>query len=587
MQTEQIDDLPLNGRNFTNLFTVVPGVSTIVPGGSQTNSYNVAIGAGNIVPSVHGQTNRSDLFVIDGVLDIETFGDAYAVQPVIDVIQDQKLQSHNDSAEFGGSTGGTVNISTKSGTNSLHGSAWEFNKTGSLQALSYFTPAGSAQTKLNQNQYGFTLGGPVVIPKVYHGKDKTFFFVSYEGFNYNSPGQNIVTVPTAQQLAGDFTGLVDSNGKLIPIYDPATTTYDAKTQTYSRKPFAYGGVPNMIDPKRLSQGDIYYAQNTLPAISSSAVSGGNAFENSPSTQSFHEYDARGDEHIGQNDSVFFRMMGARGTEGSGWTAMPSTLSLDDYQWVGSYVHIFSPISTLHFQIGRTYLAKNSATRYASLPSGFAASAGIDTNIYAPYLTGDQLVPGYNASGYFNQSESINPFITANAKSIKTDYTLVLGKHTLKAGGEFNKMGEGTKILYADVSFVTPTTSDLLGDNSGNSLASYMIGAPDNAIRRNSPESMGFGGVFSAYIQDSFQASNKLTVKLGIHYDFADYPRFGTAHDNNQATGNFDFNNGTYQVLHAIGSCAKLGTAPCIPTPDGSLPEHVVLTPMTGCFPTLP
>jgi hypothetical protein len=114
LQTEQIGDLPLNGRNFTNLFTTVPGVSTIVVGGSQTNSYNVAIGAGNIIPSVHGQTNRSDLFVVDGLLDIETFGDAYAVQPVIDIIQDQKLQSHNDSAEFGGSTGGTINISTKS-----------------------------------------------------------------------------------------------------------------------------------------------------------------------------------------------------------------------------------------------------------------------------------------------------------------------------------------------------------------------------------------------------------------------------------------------------------------------------------------
>ena len=232
LQTKQIDDLPLNGRNFTNLFTTVPGVSTIVVGGSQTNSYNVAIGAGNIIPSVHGQTNRSDLFVVDGLLDIETFGDAYAVQPVIDIIQDQKLQSHNDSAEFGGSTGGTINISTKSGTNSLHGSAWEFNKTGGLQALGYFTPAGSAQTQLTQNQYGFTLGGPVIIPKLYHGKNKTFFFASYEGFNYNSPGTTIVTVPTAAQLTGDFTALVDSKGNQIPIYDPATTVYDPTTQTY-------------------------------------------------------------------------------------------------------------------------------------------------------------------------------------------------------------------------------------------------------------------------------------------------------------------------------------------------------------------
>ena len=127
LQAKQISDLPLNSRNFTQLFIAAPGVSPIVVGGSQTMSYTTAIGP-SMIPSFNGQTNRSDLFIVDGILDVETFGNAFAVQPGIDYIENMKLESHNDSAEFGGSSGGTINISTKGGTNTLHGSAWEYQQ---------------------------------------------------------------------------------------------------------------------------------------------------------------------------------------------------------------------------------------------------------------------------------------------------------------------------------------------------------------------------------------------------------------------------------------------------------------------------
>jgi hypothetical protein len=171
LEAKQIADLPLDGRNFTELFTAAPGVSPIVVGGSQSMSYTTGIGSA-MIPSFNGQTNRSDLFIVDGILDVETFGNAYAVQPGIDYIESMKLESHNDSAEFGGSTGGTINVSTKSGTNALHGAAWEFNKSPGMQALAYFTPKGAVRTPFKQNQFGGTLGGPVVIPKLYHARTR-------------------------------------------------------------------------------------------------------------------------------------------------------------------------------------------------------------------------------------------------------------------------------------------------------------------------------------------------------------------------------------------------------------------------------
>ena len=264
LESKQIADLPLDGRNFTELFVAAPGVSPIVVGGSQTMSYTTAIGP-SMIPSFNGQTNRSDLFLVDGILDVETFGNAFAVQPGIDYIENMKLESHNDSAEFGGSTGGTINVSTKSGTNTLHGSAWEFNKTPSMQALAYFTPKGQARTPFTQNQWGGTLGGPVVIPKLYHGRNKTFFFAGYEDLRYSGPGTWTALVPTAAELSGDFTA--DA-----PIYDPTTTTCDASLNC-SRKQFSYLGVLNKIDPARIAKGNVYYAQHIWPAVTAGAPAG--------------------------------------------------------------------------------------------------------------------------------------------------------------------------------------------------------------------------------------------------------------------------------------------------------------------------
>ena len=202
----EVNDLPLNGRNFTQLLSLTPGVSTInvSQNGGGGGVWSNPIGTFTY-PSVNGQTNRSNLFMLDGVNNQGSFGSTYAVAPVIDGIQEFKVQSHNDDAAFGGSLGGIVNVVTKSGTTQYHGSAWEFHRGASLDALPTFQPEGVPYS-FTQNQFGAAAGGPIEIPGHSSGTPKTFFYTTYEGFrNTSLPPPIFYTTPTTDQLNGNFS----------------------------------------------------------------------------------------------------------------------------------------------------------------------------------------------------------------------------------------------------------------------------------------------------------------------------------------------------------------------------------------------
>src|ERR1700680_2297735 len=196
---EQVNDLPLNGRNFTQLLNLTPGVSTVNVSQNSATSGGVRsnpIGTFSY-PSVNGQSNRSNLFLLDGINNQGSFGSTYAVAPIVDDIQEFKVQSHNDDASFGGAMGGIVNVVTKSGTSQFHGSAWEFLRNAAADARPTLLPS-TAKFGFQQNQFGGTLGGPLPIP----GKRmKTFFFLTYEGYrNHSTPTSPLFyIVPSATQ----------------------------------------------------------------------------------------------------------------------------------------------------------------------------------------------------------------------------------------------------------------------------------------------------------------------------------------------------------------------------------------------------
>ncbi len=302
--TKQVNDLPLNGRNFTQLLSLTPGVAPVSVSqngmGGRAGGFTapIAVGSAFIFPAINGQTNRSNYFLSDGLNNFGTFQSTYAVPPIIDAIQEFKVVSHTDSAEFGSVLGGVVNVVTKSGTNDYHGTAWEYVRNDAFDADPAFLPSGRSKPAFRQNQFGASFGGPVWIPKLYHGKNRTFFFVAYQGFRYTRASSTNILVPTAAQLAGDESSFPTQ------IYNPFSTVPDpAKPGSFIRTPFAGNQIPsNLIDSRMVA-----YAQAVFPAAGNyNAATNSNAVDTTPVHQTQNEYTFRVDQSFGQKNSLFFR-----------------------------------------------------------------------------------------------------------------------------------------------------------------------------------------------------------------------------------------------------------------------------------------
>jgi hypothetical protein len=251
----QIHDLPLNGRNFTQLLTLTPGASPVMTSQAAGNGVGVndqAVlgipGSSFSLPALQGQITRENVYLLDGVTNTDFTNGVYVIPPIIDDLQEFKVQSHDDKAEYGGVLGGVVNVVTKSGTNEFHGSGWEFVRNNIFDARDSFQDQlSSGPSPFRQNQYGATVGGPVLLPHIYNGRNRTFFLFGYEGWRYSQSGEQFFNLPTAAELSGDFShSILPQN-----IFDPTTTTQTSNG--YTRQQFAYNGVKNTINPALLNQ----------------------------------------------------------------------------------------------------------------------------------------------------------------------------------------------------------------------------------------------------------------------------------------------------------------------------------------------
>ena len=202
----------------------------------------------------------------------------FAVAPTLDDIQEFKVQSHNDEAEYGDVLGGVVNVVTKSGTNQFHGTLWEFLRNDAFDADN---PLTFTKTPLHQNQYGLNLGGPVLIPHLYDGRSKTFFYGSYEAFRVRTAAATHIFTPTMAERSGDFSALTTQ------LYNPFTTRPDpAKPGSYLRDPFPGNNISSEIDPAIVTYANLLWP---LPNISSPL---GNLIDRTPAALHQNEWNAR-------------------------------------------------------------------------------------------------------------------------------------------------------------------------------------------------------------------------------------------------------------------------------------------------------
>ena len=580
----QVNDLPLNGRNFTQMLNLTPGVSTVNVSQNSATSGGVwsnPVGTFSY-PAINGQSNRSNLYLLDGVNNQGSFGSTYAVPPIVDDIEEFKVQSHNDDASFGGVLGGVVNVVTKSGTVKYHGSAWEFIRNTAFDARNPFL---SAVTPFQQNQFGGAFGGPLWVPGD-HGQKKTFFYLSYEGFRNHTAANNQYNTPTTTQLGGDLTGIAGQ------IYNPYDPSHQAFMCDNSGNPLpapgniqAAGTPCNKIPSTMIDQNMVAYAQKIFPSPN---LTGNASFDAQDPTKVITRQDeanARLDHRFSERDDVWGRFTKFRQpvTGSGGFQGLLHDQTTSGYNLAVSYIHSFASNSLLEAHFGRTNVDINQGSSNQGVPNSFG------TQIFSPNFAGNfrggaSMVPEVVIQGYIGNP---NPSAHGAAQIDDTkvsdiweyggEFTKSIGHHTLRFGSDFASNNSNSLYLNSNVLFTSGNTANpSLLDPGGNALASFLLGIPNEAARRNVVETQHGGWVDGFYGMDQWKITNKLSVNLGLRYDITLIGTYGDAAHANNFVGDMDFTNGTYILARNAPAC---GTAPCIP--GGTLPDHVVLTPLSG------
>lgn len=570
---KQVVDLPLNGRNFTQLLSLTPGVAPVSVSQNSGGFGNVFSGQAFVFPAINGQTNRSNFFLMDGINDQGSFQSTYTVAPIIDQIEEFKVNSHNDQAEFGGVLGGVINVVTKSGTNQLHGSAWEYLRNNDFDARNTFNPS---VTPYRQNQFGVAAGGPVWIPKLYNGKNKTFFFGAYEGIRFTQSAFNYLHVPTDAELSGNLAGQAQA-------FNPFTTRPDpANPGSFIRDPFAGNQIPaNLINTTLVD-----FIKKIRPPIQNIGIANYNAVDTTPFIQKQDELSARIDQTLGSKDFFWFRYSGLyyNTTQSGGIPGFVSASTYPAQNYGASWVHTFSPSLVLQAQFGRAHQENNGQTVAPGLSDADITALGFAPSFGGNFIATPLLLPGVGISGYNinpGTGKTLDPNFT-NVWQYKANVSKIIGSHTLRFGGELNQNTFESIYANSNVGFAYQQTGN--PENSaqpGNAMASFLLDVPDSAGRRNVHETTRWGGVMGFYFQDSWKATSRLTVNLGLRYDRTFQPPYGTnatiGQNGGIETGEDDFSNGTYIIQKLPPPCSQRGHAPCIPG-DGTLPPHVVVSP---------
>jgi len=571
--SKQVRDLPLNGRNFTQLLSLTPGVSPVSVAQNSGGAQAAPLGS-FVFPAVSGQSNRSNYFLLDGIDDTDQVFTTYAVAPILDDIQEFKVQSHSDEAQFGGVLGGIVNVVSKSGTNSFHGTAWEFFRNTVLDAKD---PLKGVASKLEQNQFGANLGGPVILP-FYNGRNKTFFFGSYEGFRRAQPSTGaFYNVPTAAELTGDFSALLQGPNP-IQLYNPLTTRPDpAHPGSFIRDPFPNNDISSVLNP-----GAVSLAKAVFPAPQP-VVNGFNGYDLRSNLTPQNQYSFRVDHNFNPSNSVFFRYTSSDqtrvGTGGIvGETATGETFGK---QYVLSYYHQFNPSTILDAQFGHVDLTNNVGNSYDNLdPSTVVNAAGLAPGFACGFagttgcsIPGLQILPSYVTSGATNHGGTK----LTDIYQWRANFTKVLRKHSFTTGFDFERNsffvhGGGP----AEVFSAEQTANPEAPTGTGDAMAAFLIGTVASASRRDTVAPVTGQRSYGLYFMDKWKVTDRLIVNLGLRYDLMLWPGYGSgSSDRTSQVGNIDFNNGTYVIQTNSPDCASAGQAPCVP---GGLPQpHVIVS----------
>jgi Carboxypeptidase regulatory-like domain len=605
MDTRKVENLPLNGRQFTELMLLTPGVSPV----QQQQDSNPGIGSDRSQlshspanPPVDGRPSRDNLYFVDGIIDSEPFFTGFAVAPSIDIIQEFNLETNDDKAAVGLATGGIVNVASKSGTNRFHGSVFEFNRNKAVEARNFFDP--SQRPNFNQNQFGATLGGPV--PKV----KSTWFYAGYEGFRFTQGSALLSRVWNPDERQGDFSKWLTDNPNSGPLgtdalgrqvlayqlFDPATTRQTVAGQVdtltglvatktgWVREPFT----GNIIPAGRFNNNLLLNYLDWIPQPNYPGTPGTgepNFINTQSAVLALDTESGRMDHRFGANDLIYGRIL-----MNHTWNFTPQ--SLPDSPTVGlrdtwntgmHWVHTFSPSVVMDLVAGYAGYENPSAIQQPADKAqmfqrvGFAASG-------TSWIFGG---PGGNVpqmptigTGFGSISASAGSDISRMTQ-LGGDITKIVGQHTFKAGviwfhdHQVLPGGGCPSVGFGSTQTNDPSNASLTGLGA----ASFLLNDPSGAlVYAGSLPFIVNMNIYGFYGQDTFRITPKFTFNYGLRWDHTTPPA-----EEHNLISYFDMDSGWYELAGSTPppACSATQFAPCIP--GGTLPANVRMSGMSAEF----
>jgi hypothetical protein len=557
LERERIEELPINGRNVSTLLNTVPGVMA-----SGTRAYGVHAGAQEMVLDGAPLTDHVNAGFVSR-------------QPSLDSIAEFRVVVNSSSAKYKRQS--SIILTTKGGTNQFHGTLFETNRNSSIgvaRARNNFTNTAAHYVR---NEFGGTAGGPVYIPKLYNGKNRTFWFFSYESFRQRDANFSGFSVPTEAMRNGDFSGLVTSSGSRPTLYNPYTTD----TRTRLRQPFNYGGVLNRIDPS-LQSPLMKHLYSVLPLPTLPDVNplvAANYYGPTPNVWNQWTTATRIDQHFSSNDMVYVRLSVSESRRNNNSLGVTTLDQIANYVQTAApnrsisahHTHTFSPTLFNEFMFSATRTLQSGSTGDSS--KRYATELGLpNPNNQWGFPVIDQIGVGAGTGGnyYF---QSVNAYGQRfNYFLLEDNVTKIKGRHELQFGAHLRydqltylpqQQQSGGFISFPAIAtaLYDPAMSDRSRGvlTTGHIAASAYLGLANYTypllkstyyIRRHED---------AAYFQDNIRVGRRLILNLGVRWQFSPFPK-----DKYDVFSSFDVNNMAVVLPTTIERLTQMGaTTPSI------------------------